>query len=451
MPALAPSSLDSKVLAARLAELTGEGRNIEVEFLLHLDEYDRRRAYLEAGYGSLWIYCTEALHLREGPTGRRIHAMRVLRRFPSLESALRDGTLCLTTIGLLGQVLTPENLDDLVARAAFKSKAEVDRLVASLQPRPAPKDGVRKLPEPRSESIAAVSPPPLREPSDVITPGTDLLSSTRREDASPATAIHVQACSAPALVLATPALPAPRSSRPELRPVSGSEWSLRVTLDDARKADLDTLRDLLSHKFPDGDLASVLHEAIRCAIEKHGKRRGAVPPSRTWSRTPATVGARDARAERASRDSASMTPPPAPVAPDALALFSPDPAPRSRPTATVRREVYARDGGSCAWVGENGRRCGSRWQLEHDHVQSASLGGGAEADEIRMLCRPHNMLHAEQVFGRGFMEQFRQQHFPEPAHGSERRGGAARVSEAGDPVADPRSLAAAFGGVGRCP
>ncbi len=93
MPALAPSSLDSKALAVRLAELTGDGRNIEVDFLRHLDEYDRRRAYLEAGYGSLWTYCQEALHLREGPAGRRIQAMRVLRKFPSLEGALRDGTL----------------------------------------------------------------------------------------------------------------------------------------------------------------------------------------------------------------------------------------------------------------------------------------------------------------------------------------------------------------------
>ncbi len=392
-------SLDSKALAARLAERTGEGRHIEVDFLLHLDEYDRRRAYLEAGYGSLWTYCLEALHLREGPAGRRIQAMRVLRRFPSLEGALRDGTLCLTTIGLLGQVLTPENLDDLVARAAFRTKAEVDRLVASLQPRLAPRDGIRKLPDRPSESLVA---PPSSSPLDTSAPVAPTTGLTPADAGRPSPAAAVEAtppASVPVLELSAPPPLAAHSSRPDLRPVSAAEWSLRVTLDDACKADLETLRDLLSHQIPDGDLASVLHEAIRCAIDKHGKRRGAVPPSRK----------RAAKAQPAPADlTATATRPPPPAAPSEPAapdLFTP--APRSRPTAAVRREVFARDGGSCAWVGEDGRRCGSTWQLEHDHVLAAALGGGASVDEIRLLCKPHNMLHAEQVFGHELLERFR--------------------------------------------
>ena len=88
MSAIAPSSLDSTVLALRLRELAGEERNVQVEFLLHLEEFDRRRAFVEAGHPSLWAYCLEVLHLREGAAGRRIQAMRVLRRFPMLEGAL---------------------------------------------------------------------------------------------------------------------------------------------------------------------------------------------------------------------------------------------------------------------------------------------------------------------------------------------------------------------------
>jgi hypothetical protein len=153
--------------------------------------------------------------------------------------------------------------------------------------------------------------------------------------------------------------------------VSETEWSLRVTIDGACKADLETLRSLLSHKIPDGDLAAVLHEAIRCAVEKHGKRRGTVAPSRKTS-----------RATEPARASA-------------------------RPSAQVRREVTARDDCSCAWIGEDGRRCGSTWQFELDHVQVAALGGKATVEEMRVLCRPHNMLHAEQVFGLEYMARFR--------------------------------------------
>ncbi len=153
------TSLDSTVLALRLRELAGEERNVQVDFLLHLDEFDRRRAFVEAGHPSLWTYCLEVLHLREGAAGRRIQAMRVLRRFPRLEEALRDGRICLSTIALLGQVLTEENLDDLLGRAAYRTKADVDHLVASVQARTAPRAGVRKLPE--REPGATSAPLPL--------------------------------------------------------------------------------------------------------------------------------------------------------------------------------------------------------------------------------------------------------------------------------------------------
>ena len=38
------------------------------------------------------------------------------------------------------------NLDALLARAAFRTKREVEELVVSLRPRPAPAPGIRKLP-----------------------------------------------------------------------------------------------------------------------------------------------------------------------------------------------------------------------------------------------------------------------------------------------------------------
>jgi len=34
-----------------------------------------------------------------------------------------------------------------------------------------------------------------------------------------------------------------------------------------------------------------------------------------------------------------------------------------------------------------------------DHVESRALGGGDETSNLRVRCRAHNRLHAEQVFG----------------------------------------------------
>ena len=147
MPATSPALLDAATLSRRLSELVGDERALQVEFLLHLEEFDRRQAWLEAGYPSLWEFCLRVLHLREGAAARRLRAMRILRRLPELAEPLRDGRICLSTAALLDPVLTEENAAELVARAAFKAKAEVELLVVSLRPRSAPRDGVRRVPE----------------------------------------------------------------------------------------------------------------------------------------------------------------------------------------------------------------------------------------------------------------------------------------------------------------
>jgi hypothetical protein len=67
--ASSPTPLSSCALATRLAELCGEERNVQVDFLLHLDAFDRRRGWAAAGYGSLWDHCLQVLHLRESAAG----------------------------------------------------------------------------------------------------------------------------------------------------------------------------------------------------------------------------------------------------------------------------------------------------------------------------------------------------------------------------------------------
>jgi hypothetical protein len=90
MTSLAPSSLDSAALAGRLRDLAGDERNVQVDFLLHLDEFDRRSAFLDAGFGSLWDYCLRALHLREGASFRRPVASASTLN-PCWTSRLRQG------------------------------------------------------------------------------------------------------------------------------------------------------------------------------------------------------------------------------------------------------------------------------------------------------------------------------------------------------------------------
>jgi len=365
-----PASLTSPALARRLADLCGEERNVLVDFLLHLDVFDRRRAWAEAGYGSLWTYCLEVLHLREGAAWRRIEAMKLLRRFPSAEPALREGRLCLTTFNLLGPVLGDENVSELVTRAAFLSKADTERLVVAIRPRVAPKDGVRRV-----SSGVGSTPAPC--------PVAGALALAPASDAAPVTAAPA---SAP---LAVPA-PVP-VARPELRPVAQDTYSLRVTIDAACKAELDQLASLLSHKTG-GDLAAVLREAIRCGILRHGKRRGAVEPERRRRR----AGTDRKAPDRAAAGEVGSSSPSSPRQVD----------PRAIPME-VKREVMKRDGGRCAWTSPDGKRCGSTWRLEFGHIVPVAAGGQPTADNIRVECGVHNGFEADRYFGREHMAQFR--------------------------------------------
>jgi 5-methylcytosine-specific restriction endonuclease McrA len=76
----------------------------------------------------------------------------------------------------------------------------------------------------------------------------------------------------------------------------------------------------------------------------------------------------------------------------------------------TRDAVFNRDDGQCTYVGPNGKRCESKWDLEihHDEVPYA-LGGGHSLDNIRLLCAAHNKLEAERVFGFEHMKKFAKQ------------------------------------------
>jgi 5-methylcytosine-specific restriction endonuclease McrA len=45
------------------------------------------------------------------------------------------------------------------------------------------------------------------------------------------------------------------------------------------------------------------------------------------------------------------------------------------------------------------------WALEKDHVIPVARGGKGTVTNTRSLCRAHNRLVAEQLFGKGFLER----------------------------------------------
>ena len=66
--------------------------------------------------------------------------------------------------------------------------------------------------------------------------------------------------------------------------------------------------------------------------------------------------------------------------------------------AAVRREVWKRDSGQCAFFGRDGR-CTERGFLEFHHVISYATGGPTTVANLELRCRAHNAYERKQSFG----------------------------------------------------
>ncbi|HEU4893808.1 MAG TPA: hypothetical protein VFT47_19775 [Vicinamibacterales bacterium] len=161
------TTLSDRDLIAEARRLAADERMATATLIGCLAELDARRLHFGMGYSSLHDYCAKALHLTDYAGYARIEAARVARRFPLVLDLLRDGSINLTTITLLGRHLTTENHEQVLRAAMHKSKREIEVQAAALRPRPDAPAIIRKLPAARL-AVGSSTPP---SPPEVLQPG----------------------------------------------------------------------------------------------------------------------------------------------------------------------------------------------------------------------------------------------------------------------------------------
>src|SRR5207247_2208849 len=229
-------------LLQRLAELMGQSRRVEADIVAHIAEVDERRLYAREAFPSMFAYCTDVLHLSEAEAYLRISAARASREHPMLLTMLADGRLHLTAIAKLAPHLTRENRDGLLERATHRSKRQIEEQIAEIAPRPDVPAMVRKLPERRSgesvgQGLAQVPMLQLR-PDGVATPQMEA-----RPVADP---------------------PSP----PVVRPLSSGRYKVQFTAGAELQHKLQRLQALMGSKGRDGDLATVIEQAVTEKLER---------------------------------------------------------------------------------------------------------------------------------------------------------------------------------------
>jgi len=345
-----PSQLSDDDLVVAVKSLARCEREATASLIAHLAELDARRLYLGAGFSSLFTYCCSVLHLSEPAAYNRIEAARTARRFPIILRMLGEGSLSVATVRLLSSHLTAENHQDLVAAAEDKSKPQVEELLVRYFPQPAVPSSVRRLP--------AVRPLPAPPTAAAGAPAAASASAGHSD-----VTLAVQTSSVTLVPETAPAPPLPPARRPLVKPLAPDRYEIRFTASAQTREKLCQAQDLLRHTIPSGDLAEVIDRALTVLLKELARKKFAATER-----------------PRASRGTAPG---------------------RRDIAAQVRRVVWPRDHGTCAFVSNNGRRCNERGFIEFDHIHPHGAGAEGTTENIRLLCRAHDAYQSELFYGHG--------------------------------------------------
>jgi hypothetical protein len=203
-----------------------------------------------------------------------------------------------------------------------------------------------------------------------LRPKADVPSTIRKVPAPslvalpPATVTAPVQSEAPSAQLAARDVPQRRAI---VTPLAPDRFKIQITVSRETHDMLRRVQDLLRHSVPDGDPAVIFDRALTLLLAELERKKMAA----TTHPRPAVVASRS----------------------------------RHLP-ASVRREVWRRDAGQCAFVGTEGR-CQERGFLEYHHVVPYAEGGATTAENLQLRCRAHNVYEMEQYFGPLFVREKR--------------------------------------------
>lgn len=153
---------------------------------------------------------------------------------------------------------------------------------------------------------------------------------------------------------------AARQNRPSVNPLAPQRYKVQFTVGRDTHDKLRRAQDLMRHVTPEGDLPLIFDRALTLLVADLEKRKLAAAMRR---RRQPTV-----------------------------------PSGSRHIPNSVRREVWNRDSGQCAFVGAQGR-CAERGFLEYHHVKPYAVGGASTVENIQLRCAMHNRYEADLFFG----------------------------------------------------
>lgn len=335
-------SLSRADLLSATLRLAAEERRITCTVLEHFREIERRKAYSDLGFKSLYEYAITHLKYSEGSASRRIAAMYALKENPELSAQIKSGETSVTSI------------------AKIHSTIRRDEKLSARKWRPEEKKALYL--ETSSLTIRSLE--------------------KRLIEISPTAAFNEK-----------------------IRLVSTDLHEVKIYLKADELAELEELRNRLGHSLKDpGSHSELFRKLIRFAADSMSpgnkrKVRSNLTKTEPFEklRTASPPRGRIAKQIVAANLFSS-------VHPEADAGILPKPivtrlTTHSRLSVANRRTVFERAGNRCEYRTVDGKRCDSRFRLEVEHRIPRALGGTNNIPNLEILCRDHNQIRGIQIFG----------------------------------------------------
>ncbi|QLY26886.1 HNH endonuclease [Bdellovibrio sp. KM01] len=324
-------------LIGRLEKLAQSERKLTHLILCHINEMESRRLYAELGFDSMFRYLTTHLKYSEDAAYRRLSAARLLKKSPEIAERLEDGRLTLTQLTQVQSALRQE----------IKKSGE------------------------DSKSLSAIVP--------------QILKKIESKSSFETKKTLAQEFNFPIVTIEN------------MIPQRDDSVRLEITLTTEQLKTLETARDLMSHVLPDGNWAELLTLLAQKQIQKIlGKEACSKSNSR-----PVTLN-KEQGAKNTYRnpptETKSLSTKPNQIATKKSTRSFLVARKRGHIKVTSKREILISAGYCCEYEHPiSGVKCGSKFQLQFDHIQPVALGGSDGDHNLRVLCRTHNIAEGNRM------------------------------------------------------
>jgi len=387
--------LKNQELIEKLQSLAGLEKKTTAEIVTVIAEVDRRKLFLDLGHASLFSYLTAELGYTAASAQRRIDAARLLSAVPEMKSDIESGALNLMQISVVSQSLRRKKKESPKVSVGVSEKRELLEQVK----------------------------------------GLDLVQTQK---------------------LGSQALDLDVQVHERKRVQKDESLRVELTLSKAQQEKLQLAREILSHKHPSlswAELFEVLADELikrrdprrdprraQKSDPKHRDSNKQRPPSPTTPTTPATPtpltetklfkwGENLRQNQKENPQDLSLSPTTGEPTATELANAGEridtaqtretpmvgsrmEAKPKHKPNSkieaalnqtisnykrkpiplAIKRAVFQRDQ-DCQWRDPiTNRKCGSRFQLEMDHLKPVCEGGEDHIKNLQLLCDVHNRI-----------------------------------------------------------